>query len=71
MVSEPTPRDRLLLQYGNRQVNRVIEEDNWAAELIFDIAAGDKTFWTPLEWAAVLSDLERCKLKVSEWVEAS
>lgn len=71
MTTEPTPIEHLLSQYGHRQVNRVIEEDNWAAELIFDIAAGDKTHWTPIEWAAVLSDLERCKLKVSDWVEAS
>jgi hypothetical protein len=71
MNSEQTPKQRLVAEFGHRQVNRVIELDNWAAEVIFDIAAGDKTKWTPIEWAAVICDLERCKLKVIDWVEAS
>lgn len=69
MTNEPTATERLLAEYGSRQVNRVIEEDNWASETIFDIAAGDKTEWTPVEWAALLCDLERCKLKVKDWME--
>lgn len=68
-MTEQTPKERLLAEYGHRQVNRVLEEDNWASELICDIAAGDKTHWTPVEWAAVLCDLERCKLKVKDWCD--
>jgi hypothetical protein len=58
-------------EYGNRLVRRVIEHDDWAAEVILDIAAGTKTQWTPAEWANLLCDLERCQLKVIDWLEAS
>ncbi len=51
-------------------VSRVVAEENWASEVIFNIAAGDRTEWTPLDWQAVLSDLDRCKLKVEDWVNA-
>lgn len=60
---------RLDEEFGNVMVRRVIERDDWAAEAIFDIAAGDKTDWSPLEWAAVICDLERCKLKISDWLK--
>ena len=68
MIEERTTRDRLLDEVGNVLVRRVIERDDWATEAVFDIAAGDKTEWTPIEWAAVISDLERCKLKVKDWL---
>ena len=70
-MTEQTPVERLIEQYGHRLVRRVVADEGWAAEVIFDIAAGDKKNWTPLEWAAVLSDLERCQLKVKQWVELS
>ena len=63
--------DKLKDEVGNLLVRRVIERDDWAAEAIFDIAAGDKQTWTPIEWAAVICDLERCKLRVSDWLEAN
>lgn len=59
---------RLKYDVGNILVRRVIKRDDWAAEAIFDIAAGDKKDWTPIEWAAVLCDLERCQLKVADWL---
>ena len=62
---------RLIEECGQRLIRRVIEQDDWAAEAIFDIAAGDKVNWTPIEWAAVLCDLERSPLKVNDWIEAS
>ena len=70
MVTEQTTED-LRDEVGHHLVRRVIERDDWASEAIFDIAAGDKKEWTPIEWAAVLCDLERCKLKVNEWLEGS
>ena len=68
MNQERSNRERLLDEVGNVLVRRVIERDDWAAEAVFDIAAGDKTEWTPIEWAAVVSDLERSKLKVKDWL---
>lgn len=61
-------KDKLKDEVGNVLVRRVIERDDWAAEAIFEIAAAGKTNWTPVEWAAVICDLERCKLKVSDWL---
>jgi len=61
-------RHRLKDEVGNILVRRVIKRNDWAAEAIFDIAAGDKKEWTPIEWAAVLCDLERCRLKVDDWL---
>ncbi len=60
---------RLNDEVGNILVRRVIKRNDWAAEAIFDIAAGDKKEWTPIEWAAVLCDLERCRLKVTDWLD--
>ncbi len=60
---------RLEDEFGNILVRRVIKRNDWAAEEIFDIAAGDKKEWTPIEWAAVLCDLERCQLKVTDWLD--
>lgn len=61
---------RLREEVGHLLVRRVIERDDWTAESIFDIAAGTKTNWSPIEWAALLCDLERCQLKVSDWLDA-
>ncbi|KKL93767.1 hypothetical protein LCGC14_1871370 [marine sediment metagenome] len=62
-------KHRLEDEFGNILVRRVIKRNDWAAEAIFDIAAGDKKEWTPIEWAAVLCDLERCQLKVTDWLD--
>jgi hypothetical protein len=62
---------RLRDEFGKRLVRRVIEQDDWAAEAILDIAAGSKTQWTPAEWANLLCDLERCRLKVNDWLDVS
>ena len=64
-------RDRLRAEVGHRLVRRVIMEDGWAADAIFDIAAGDKKEWTLLEWNAVLCDLEKCQLNVNDWLDNS
>ena len=64
-------KDKLITECGQRLIRRVIEQDDLAAEALFDIAAGDKENWTPIEWAGVLCDLERSPLKVKDWVEAS
>ena len=64
-------KQKLIEEYGNRMIRRVLEQDDWASEAICEIAAGDRKQWTPIEWQAVLSDLERSPLKVKEWVDAS
>jgi len=64
-------RDRLQQEVGHILVRRAIQRDDWVADAIFDIAAGDKKEWTVIEWTALLCDLEKCKLKVSDWLEES
>ena len=71
MVMEQTIEDRLRDEVGHILIRRVIERDDWVSEAIFDIAAGDKKHWSPIEWAAVLCDLERCKLKVADWLQGT
>ncbi len=71
MVREQTIQERLVTAVGNLRVSRVVKRDDWTSEAIFNIAAGDKTEWSPLEWQAVLSDLTNCKLKVADWLEVS
>ncbi len=70
-MNERTIEERLINAVGNLRVSRVVQRNDWTTEAIFDIAAGDQTEWTPLEWQAVLSDLDNCKLKVADWVKVS
>lgn len=63
--------NKLKDEVGHLLVRRVIERDDWTAEAIFNIAAGDKTNWTPIEWATVTCDLERSRLRVSDWLKAN
>lgn len=60
---------RLEDEVGNVLVRRVIKRDDWASEAIFDIAASDKIEWTLIEWKALLCDLEKCQLKVKDWLD--
>lgn len=71
MANELTIEQRLVDAVGNHRVSRVVKREDWTSEAIFNIAAGDQTEWTPLEWQAVLSDLDNCKLKVADWIKVS
>ena len=63
--------DRLRNEHGRKLIRRVLLNDDWASEVIFDVAAGDRLSWTPQDWDAIVADLEQCDQTVNNWLEAN
>ena len=61
-------RERLRKEFGSVLVRRAIQQDGWAANAIWDIAADNRIEWTPQDWQKVISDLDNCQLKISDWL---
>lgn len=61
--------DRLRDAAGKLLVRRAVHRNDWIAQAIFDIAAGDKKHWTTHEWRQVLTDFEACRLRVNDWLD--
>ena len=51
-----------------RKVRCVIDDDSDEAQAIFNIAAGHKFDWTPLDWQAVLDTLQYNDASVETWL---
>lgn len=68
-TAQVDPVEQLRESAGRLLIRRAILRDDWIAEAIFIIAAGDKTDWTPPEWDGVLADLKACRLRVNDWLD--
>ncbi len=64
-----TQRDSPLQAYMRRRVSWLAQQESLAADELFRLAAGVQRDWTPKEWAAVLAGLDKCRMRVAEWLE--
>lgn len=60
--------ERLQDEYGRLLIRRVLLKDDWASDVIFDVAAGNKTEWTPEEWDSLIAELEQSNERVNDWL---
>ena len=54
---------------GNLLVSRLVERDDWISQGVFDIAAGNRTNWTPQDWRTLLNDLRASRVKLTDWLD--
>ena len=54
---ERTQAERLR-DHGRLLVRRAVLRDDWIADALLDLAAGDKQQWTPQEWFDLQMDME-------------
>jgi len=66
---EVDPIVRLRDEAGRLLVRRAIERDDWIAQALCDIAAGDRTDWSLVEWTEVLQRLRQTELRVADWLD--
>jgi len=57
-----------LEDHGRLLVRRAVHRDDDISQAIFDLAAGDRTDWTPGDWFELLIDLDACDMTIDEWV---
>lgn len=57
-----------LADYGHLLVRRAILRDDWIADRILDLAAGDQTEWTLKEWETLEMELGQCNMKIQDWI---
>ena len=62
------PANNLKRDAGHLMVCHAARREDWIADSIFDIVAGNQIEWTPKEWKAVLKDLDANTLTIREWI---
>ena len=55
--------------HGALLVRRAVTRDDWISEALFDMAAGDQSEWTPRQWDALLAELARSDMTISEFID--
>lgn len=60
------PQD--LRDHGRLLVRRAVKRDDWIAEALLDLAAGDKQEWTPGEWSELQTELAGSDMTIEEWL---
>lgn len=58
-----------LANHGRLLVKRAVNRDDWISEALFDMAAGDQIEWTPQQWDALLTELARSDMTISEFID--
>ncbi len=58
-----------LSDHGRLLVRRAVHRDDWISEALFDMAAADQTEWTTRQWDALLAELERSDMTISEFID--
>ena len=66
MIGAAKPRD--LKDHGSLLVRRAVLRDDWIADAILDLAAGDQTEWTLEQWDTLFTDLKKSDLTVEAWL---
>ena len=54
--------EQLRDNHGHRLVRRVIVRNDWVAQAVFDIAAGDRKEWNPRDWRILFKHLRASPL---------
>ncbi len=57
-----------LAAFGHLLVRRAILRDDWVADAIFDLAAGDQKAWSPAQWATLTTELAGSDLRLRDWL---
>jgi hypothetical protein len=57
-----------LSAHGSLLIRRAVLRDDWIADEIFNIRAGDQKQWDLWEWDTVLKELQSSTLTVDEWL---
>ncbi len=65
----PDPVDQLRSAAGHLLTARAVNRDDWISDAVLDIAAGDRTHWTPQQWHALLTDLRRSPGNLTDWLD--
>ena len=63
-----TQADRLH-DHGRLLVRRAVKRDDWIAEALYDLAAGDKSEWTPQEWFDLQMEMECSDMTIREFLD--
>mgnify|MGYP005834802161 CR=1 FL=1 len=58
-----------LSDHGRLLVRRAVHRDDWISEALFDMAAADQREWTPGQWDALLTELDRSDMTISEFID--
>lgn len=61
--------NRLQDAAGSLLVRRAIDRNDWIADALLDIAAGDQLEWTLAEWEALLTGLRQTPGRVRDWLD--
>lgn len=62
------PKENNLSDHGRLLIRRAVLRDDWISDAILDLAAGNKTEWTPQEWFDLLMDLESSDMTIKEFI---
>lgn len=57
-----------LKEHARLLVRRAINRDDWIADALLDLAAGDQTEWTVQEWDALLTELEASDMTIDDFL---
>ena len=70
MIGAPEiPVTDRLREHGRLLVRRAVKRDDWIADALLDLAAGDQTQWTPQQWDALLTELAASDMTIDEWLD--
>lgn len=58
-----------LRDHGRLLVRRAVNRDDWIAEALLDIAAGDQTDWTPAQWDTLLAEISGNDMSIDEFLD--
>ena len=70
-MTEPgqrSPAERLR-EHGRLLVRRAVQREDWIAQTLLDLAAGDQTEWTPQEWFDLLMEMDSSDMTISEFLD--
>lgn len=68
MYDKPLTSEEVLESVGKIQVKTVAGREDETTHALFDVAMGDETAWTLDSLKALTRSLDRCKLKVRDWL---
>lgn len=58
-----------LSDHGRLLVRRAVKRDDWIAEALLDIAAGDQIAWTPEQWDTLLAEISGNNMCIDEYLD--
>ena len=69
LAQQADPVTRLRDDHGALLVRRAVTRNDWIADALLDLAAGDQTEWTPSQWDTLLTEMFGNDMTISEWLD--